>query len=58
MNKYPGVQCFINIKCTEDIIVIIDCFENRNDDEIGSMIADNTDILIYVFWIYAGCFAV
>lgn len=44
-NRYERLRHLIDTKFSdEQIINLLDCFENRNDDEIRSMITDNADV--------------
>lgn len=43
--RYQRLQHLIDTKFTDDkLLSLLDCFENRNDDEIRSMVTDNADI--------------
>lgn len=44
-NRYIRFQHLIDTKFTDDqILVLLDCFESRNDAEIRNMVTDNADI--------------
>lgn len=43
--RYQRLQHLIGTKFTDDrLLLLLDCFESRNDDEIRSMVTDNADI--------------
>ena len=43
--KYQRLQHLIDTKFTDDkLLLLLDCFEIRNDDEIRSMVTDNADV--------------
>lgn len=43
--RYQRLQHLIDTKFTDDkLLSLLDCFENRNDDEIRSMVTDNADV--------------
>lgn len=44
-NRYARLQHLIDAKFTDtNILTLLTCFENRNDNEIRSMVTDNADI--------------
>lgn len=44
-NRYQRLQHLIDTKFTDEkLLTLLDCFENRNDNEIRSMVTDNADV--------------
>lgn len=44
-NRYRRLQHLIDTKFTDDkLLSLLDCFEERNDTEIRSMVTDNADV--------------
>ena len=44
-NRYQRLQHLIDTKFTDErLLTLLDCFEERNDNEIRSMVTDNADI--------------
>ena len=42
---YQRLQHLIDTEFIDDkLLSLLDCFETRNDDEIGSMVTDNADV--------------
>lgn len=44
-NRYQRLQHLIDTKFTDEkLLLLLDCFESRNDTEIRSMVTDNADV--------------